>query len=288
MSCTRSSPFLTDDFFSAPTAPEQVCPSTYAGGVNPSPHLPLSQPRLLVFPDCCPHVVLWTWDNCKNNPDVGASIGNVSWPPMQHAIQDKKEEMITNAQWKLIHQFATIITRTHLEILKTSSLLSHGQPRKKKFYKCFFLREWLQALKDLEAATPLLSLCFNTWKADLTLGSVLQDEHSEPSHLATPSHHSHLAPPSCVLTPSSLAHTPGLARTPSSLAPASRVLPASRSSTPSSIAPASHTSQPSPCRTLFKSSTLTQPCAPSRVVQPLPPEPRPAGKVTVMNRDHGP
>jgi hypothetical protein len=105
------------------------------------------------------------------------------------------------------------------------------RPKKKKFYKLYFLKEWIQALQELKVLAPLISLCSGEWKADLTLENVLQDEpstRSEPpppeppplsstpssvglshigfsshvSHSSHLSHSSHIVPSFCVGSPS--------------------------------------------------------------------------------------
>ena len=74
-------------------------------------------------------------------------------------------------------------------------------------------------MQELEAVAPLTSYCAGTYKADLTLGSILQDHPHPNSALAHPS-------PSRLLTPSSL--------TASHVAPSS-VVPSSNMAPPSTI-----------------------------------------------------
>ena len=118
----------------------------------------------------------------------------------------------------------------------------------KKFYQTHFANEWIQAMQELDAIAPLTSYCASTYKADLTLGSILQDHPHPNSALAYPS-------PSCSLTPSSLtaSHV-----APSSVVPSSNMAPPSTipshagsscvttASHSSSITAASHTSHQSP------------------------------------------
>jgi hypothetical protein len=292
--------FLSKLFFKAATHSDclsSLRPSESASQViNSFPSLPLSYPRPPLRPAHYSQSVLWTWQDLKEDRNIGLSPSNPSRPRMQCVIRDEMGRMLSALEMKSIRQSAIIIACTHLEPLKTSSA-SAGQRRKKKFYKRHFLTEWLEALKALEVVAPLLSLCFDNWKADLILGWVLQDEHcSEVSHSAPPSRMgpsrpstpSNLSPSS---PPSSLARPPSsLARPPSSLAisshPAppssvsssSRIAPPSRSSTSSNVAPASRVPHPTPRRVLPPSSQPTQPPAPSGTVQPPSPEPRPAGK----------
>src|SRR6266702_5431592 len=154
-------------------------------------------------------------------------------------------------------QSAMLVARTHLESLTSTAPLSADQPRKKKYYKRFFPKEWDRALRELEGLAPLLSLCVGDWKVDQTLGTVLQDEFD---HSASPSHS---VPPS-------------RASTPSNLGPSSSGLVTSHTAPPSSAAPSSTVSRssraPSPRRVALKSSRPAP-----RPVQP-PPEPAPASK----------
>ncbi len=229
--------------------------ASQVSGVKPSLSLPF--PRPLIRPACFPQSVLWTAEDCKNDPDARVTAANMSRFPMRRAIRHEDGTMITESQWKSIRQSAMLVARTHLESLTSTAPLSADQPRKKKYYKRFFPKEWDRALRELEGLAPLLSLCVGDWKADQTLGTVLQDEFD---HSASPSHS---VPPS-------------RASTPSNLGPSSSGLVTSHTAPPSSAAPSSTVSRssraPSPRRVALKSSRPAP-----RPVQP-PPEPAPASK----------
>jgi hypothetical protein len=172
-----------------------------------------------------------------------------------------------------------------LEPLKLSSASAAGQKCKKKFFKRHFLPQWSEALKALEVSAPLLSLCFDVWKADLTLGWVLQDEQlsrppllprAGPSRPSTPSNFSR---PS---TPSNLSRPPSsLARAPSALGIASHPAPPSSVHSSSFAARPSHIAHP---RSSISSNApgsrapLTTSRRDSATAQPPPPGPRPADK----------
>lgn len=219
--------------------------------------LPLPYPRAIVRPSTFPPSVLWTLEDCQNDPDAGVSRGNKSRPPMRRAIRHEDGSMITDSQWKAIRESATIVARTHLDHLKTP--VAARPSRKKSFFKQYFLKEWVLALRELETMAPLLSLCSPAWKADQTLGSVLQqdDAMSEP---------------------------PSRASTPSSIAPASRVLPSSnlgssRIGPPSSVAPSSSDLRSSSHARSNRRVSFKSLQAASGAEQP-PPDPAPASKAT--------
>ena len=122
---------------------------------------------------------------------------NKSRPSMKRTIQHNNGQHISDDEWKAIRQSAILVACTFLDPLDPQGILSAGQPHKNFFYKNNFRNEWNHALSELEVVTPLTSFCAGTWKADLTLGSVLQD--------TTLSKNPAPGPPLCSSTPSSLA-----------------------------------------------------------------------------------
>ena len=135
-------------------------------------------PRPPARPHDLPPEILWTWDDCKNDTFVGMTASNVSCPPMWHAIRHENGDVITDAEWKVICQSATLIARTHLFPLSRVSQTGAKQTRKKMYFKWYFSLEWAAALRELESLAPPLSLCFGEYKADHTLSGVLHDETS--------------------------------------------------------------------------------------------------------------
>jgi hypothetical protein len=103
---------------------------------------------------------------------------------MWHAARHRNGNLLMDSEWKVIRQSAISIIRAHLLSIDTSGFAAVGRPRKKTFYRHFFSDEWTQAVMELEHVAPLLSLCAGTWKAELTLGSVLHDSH--PPDLPSP------------------------------------------------------------------------------------------------------
>jgi hypothetical protein len=236
---------------------------------RPEPGQPYPYPRPFHRPDQCHPNVLWTLNDCKNDPSVTTSNTNKSRPSMRHAIQHKDGMHISDEEWKMIHQSATIIAHSILGLLDPQGLLAAaGQPRKKSFFKHHFLSKWIQAMNWLEAVAPLTSFCASTWKADLTLGSildVLSSRSAPPSQTAPPSRSS--STPSSVIPSSNMAPPSTVpSRAGSSCAGSSH---ARSSCTPSishsaGVASASHTSRRSPRCAAPKSLQM---CAPSESQQ---------------------
>jgi hypothetical protein len=160
---------------------------------------------------------------------------------------------ISDEEWKTIHQSATIIAHSILGPLDLQGLLAAaGQPHKKSFFKCHFLSKWIQAMNELEAVAPLTSFCAGTWKADLTLRSVLDVLSScsaPPSQTAPPSRSSStpssVIPSSNMVPPSTVPSCAGSSHAGSSRAGSSRAPSISHSA---GVASASHTSRRSPRR----------------------------------------
>lgn len=175
---------------------------------------------------------------------------------MRRAVRNVDGSMISEADWKIIRQSATIIARTHLTSLTNTAQLESRQPRKKMFFKRFFLQQWIQALRELESMAPLLSLCAGEYKADMTLGSVLQDEVTQRERDAPVL--------SRASTPSSLGLSPQPRAPPSRSGPP-RSGPSSRSGPPSRHSPASTPAATPPSSTGSSSVGRSRPPSPRRV-----------------------
>ena len=165
--------------------------------VCPPPSQPYPFPWPFKRPDFYPPEILWTQKDCRNDLSVSTSDMNKSRLSMKRTIRHDDGRHISDDEWKAIRQSAVLVARTFLDPLDPQGILSAGQPCKKNFYKNNFWNKWNRALSKLEVVTPLTSFCAGTWKADLTLGSVLQDT----TLLKNPAP----GPPSRSLTPSSLA-----------------------------------------------------------------------------------
>ena len=220
-------------------------------------------PRPFKRPDFYPHSILWTLDDCKNDPTVTTSSMNKSRPSMKRALRHDDGRYLTDAEWKTICRSAVLISRTILEPLDPLGTVACGQPQKKKFYQNNFPNDWIQAMQELEILAPVTSYCVGTYKAELTPGSILQDNTSPntapaPSRSSTPSSlapsriaSSSVAPSSNMAPPSTVPSRPGSSRVP--------VAPCSGSATS-----ASNTSCQSPRRAAPKPAQL---CASSEVQQ---------------------
>ena len=186
---------------------------------------------------------------------MGVSASNRSCPPMHRSLRYPNGHIISELDWKSIREATIHIARKHLVPL--DSLAPHvgtGQRRKKTLYKRQFLSKWDKAMRELKKMAPLLSYCAGSWKADMVLGSVLQDDRlSEPLPSPAPSHRaaSHSATPSVAPPPCSASRR-GSHHSHTAL---------SRASTPSG-APTSRASQMSP-PTGPTSSASQQPPSPS-------------------------
>jgi hypothetical protein len=142
--------------------------------------------RPLMRPSHLPLAILWTYKDCKHDPQVGITDSNKSRMPMHRAIRHENGTLITLSQWRLIQASACAVAHSTLTNLFASDPRTAGSPCKKKYFKTYFLEEWQSALIQLETAAPLLVLCAGNWKADLTLGTTLLDGLVLPSRPSSP------------------------------------------------------------------------------------------------------
>ena len=199
------------------------------------------------------------FENCKTDPNIHTSPGNESHPPMWLVVWHMDGTLIMTDKWKVIHESAVTIVSTHLHCFPIRHLPPSAacQLWKMAFYQCYFLKEWQQAVRELEVLAPLLSYCGTTWKVEKMLGCILQEKPAPPQPSSHP--HSHLSSHSC--PSSSLSRSDSCASTPA-FAPPSSV--SSSHGIPSSIndpfKPASsHLVQLSPHRAALTSGVQLHP-----------------------------
>ena len=159
---------------------------------------PASHP--LVCPSHLPVGVLWTQEDLATDPLIKLDPKNKSRWPMHRAIRHEDGTPITRSQWRVIRASAAAVALSRLTNLISSDPRAADLPRKKKYFKAFFPKEWDLALTELEVAAPLLILCTGKWKADTTLGIILSDGLVLPSQSS--SSQSPLPRPSSVPEPS--------------------------------------------------------------------------------------
>ncbi len=224
-------------------------------GLN-RPPLPLPQPQPITGPSFYSPKLHWLWQEAR---EAICTKDNKSHLSMLQAIQDEDGIFILKDWWDSIRSTAVIVTRTHLGILDVECYRVTHKKGSKTLYKRFYRAEWDCSLVELEKAAPLLSLCAGVWKADYTLGSVLEFLLLDDSP----------APPSSGVSPhctfSSRASTPSILQ-PSCLAPSRALTPGvvapSHISTSSSLAQRTHALQPKPRRTFVKSLHTRPSCVP--------------------------
>ncbi|KAH9177465.1 hypothetical protein EDB89DRAFT_2064450 [Lactarius sanguifluus] len=166
-----SGPFSSDISLGSSDSLSHGCSGGVGRAPTPAPtagptSCPLSRPARL------PPSVLWTFEDCKNDPLVGMTKSNSSRPAVHKALRHEDGTGITISQWKTIRASARAIASSALACLFSRDPRASG-PRGKKYFKDFFLDEWNAAISELEAAVPILALCPDDWKADRTLGKAL-------------------------------------------------------------------------------------------------------------------
>ncbi|KAF8879369.1 hypothetical protein BD779DRAFT_1447003 [Infundibulicybe gibba] len=148
-----------------------VAPISSHGAPPPPPPPPSLQPGLqpAIRPAAYPESILWTIEDCRNDPMGVVSEGNLSRPKMDKCIRDQKGVPVTLAQWRAIRMTTRLIIS---QVFPLSSF--EGDNRKKSYLKTYHGDDWISAIFTLERKEPLVALCAGHWKADQVLGVVLK------------------------------------------------------------------------------------------------------------------
>lgn len=143
-----------------------------------APHSSRSQSRThsvhqpATRPPQYPVEVLWTLEDCKDDPDVKTTETNASRPPMERAIRHSDGTMITSGEWAAIKATARLIK---VDLLELPPLRGRQAKEKKTktYFRSYYRKEWSAAIEKMESQQPLLALCAAHWKAEHVLGSTL-------------------------------------------------------------------------------------------------------------------
>lgn len=134
---------------------------------SPSIHQPATRPAQY------PAEILWSFGDCKDDPDVVISASNQSRPSMERAIRHPDGKMITPSEYSAIRASARLVKLDLLNLPTPKDRLAKSRPKTRSYYRTFFAREWQAAVDRLEQLQPLLALCSAHWKAEHLLGSTL-------------------------------------------------------------------------------------------------------------------
>jgi hypothetical protein len=99
--------------------PQLLSPSFW-----PEPGQPYLYPHPFCHPDHCHPNVLWTLNDCKNDPSITTSDVNKFHPSMRLAMQHEDRMHISDKEWKMIHQSVTIIAHSILGPLNPQGVLT--------------------------------------------------------------------------------------------------------------------------------------------------------------------
>jgi hypothetical protein len=120
-----------------------------------------------------PLEVLWSLEDCKNDPDVRITPTNASRPPMEHAIRHPDGTMISSSEWSAIKATARMVKSDLLSLPPSRDRRAKDRQKTKTYFRTYHPREWESALDKMETQQPLLALCSAHWKADHVLGNTL-------------------------------------------------------------------------------------------------------------------
>ena len=120
-----------------------------------------------------PLEILWNLEDCKDNPDVKISHGNISRPPMEQAVHHLDGTMIMSGEWIAIKVTARMIKANLLALPPPRDKQARDRLKTKTYYQSFFSKDWDAVLVKMEQHQPLLALCAAHWKADHILSNTL-------------------------------------------------------------------------------------------------------------------
>jgi hypothetical protein len=124
-------------------------------------------------PSRYPVEILWTLEDCKDDPDVRTSPTNMSRPPMEQAIRHTDGTMISLGEWAAIKATGRLVKMDLLSLPLPRDRRAKGQKKTKTYFRTFYRTEWDAAIDKMESQQPLLALCAAHWKADHVLGNTL-------------------------------------------------------------------------------------------------------------------
>jgi hypothetical protein len=138
---------------------------------HPQPIRTVHQPA--TRPSRYPVEILWTLEDCKDDPDVRTSPTNMSRPPMEQAIRHEDGTMISLGEWAAIKATGRLVKMDLLSLPPPRDRRAKGQKKTKTYFRTFYRKEWDAAIDKMESQQPLLTFCAAHWKADHVLGSTL-------------------------------------------------------------------------------------------------------------------
>ena len=134
-------------------------------------NVPLHQPA--TRPSNYPVEVLWSLDDCKDDPDIHMSATNTSRPPLERAIRHSDGTMITASEWAAIKATAHMVKSDLLSLPPSRDRRAKDRTKSKGYFRTYFRKEWDAAVTKMESVQPLLALCASHWKAEHVLGNTL-------------------------------------------------------------------------------------------------------------------
>lgn len=170
--CFSSLYSFSDSRFAAPSvAPSDSISRQNSGSTTPTISTPIHQPA--VRPAEYPVQILWAFEDCKDDPDVGLTPSNPSRPPMERSIRHADGSLISPAEYSSIRASARLVISDLLAIPRPKNRSARTKPRTKSYFRAYFPREWQRAVEKLERHQPLLALCTAHWKAEHVIGNAL-------------------------------------------------------------------------------------------------------------------
>jgi hypothetical protein len=134
-------------------------------------------------PDGLSPAVLWSLEDCKDDPEVRVTKQNRSRLAMHRVLRTRDGVRIPTAEWKEIRATVRLMKDRLAALPDKPAFHVRGKVKGKSYYRAAYPKEWKECLDTLEDRHPVLKLCSESlrWKANHLLGNSLLSHSSKPS-----------------------------------------------------------------------------------------------------------
>jgi hypothetical protein len=139
-------------------------------------------------PDGLSPAVLWSLEDCKDDPDVRVTKQNRSRLAMHRVLRTRDGARIPTAEWNEIRATVRLMKEKLAALPDKPAFHVRGKVKGKSYYRAAYPKEWKECLDTLEEGHPVLKLCSESlrWKANHLLGNSLLSHSSKPSPTEIP------------------------------------------------------------------------------------------------------
>jgi hypothetical protein len=146
----------------------------------------VSEAQIASRPACRPEglnpAVLWSLEDCKDDPEVKVTKQNRSRLAMHRVLRTRDGTQISTAEWNEIRATVRLMKERLASLPDKPAFHVRGKVKGKSYYRAAYPKDWKECLDTLEERHPVLKLCSESlrWKANHLLGNSLLSHSSKP------------------------------------------------------------------------------------------------------------